>query len=376
MTSKSLVVSRPSGSSSSDGEREGPGLWLRVSAFLSLRSPNTQITYRGIITEWCAFLGAEAGTIKGAELMIAATDLHAIAYRSWLDGRPGELPRATRQTDAAERALATGRVRSEKKSGLEATLSNATIYKKFSVLRRVYRMLIGADLGVRLNPFDADRVPPPAKESGRKRPTEMIDFPLVSRIVQQPESDKPKGLRDRAILSVMFGGALRRSEVAALRVGDVRRSQAGTLFLYLRSTKAKRDAQQALPSWAAEVVLAVLKQRVEEGAQAADYLFVSYTGKGGLVPTRDGVSASGVYKLFKLYCGRAGAGPFVTPHSARATAITKLLADGIPHRQVQEFSRHSSIQMVEAYDKRRIGVDENPGRELSFDGLEGNKQKR
>ena len=54
-------------------------------------------------------------------------------------------------------------------------------------------------------------------------------------------------------------------------------------------------------------------------------------------------------------------------HSARATAITRLLAEGIPHREVQEFSRHASIQMVELYDKRRIGVDKNPGRGLDYD---------
>jgi integrase len=66
------------------------------------------------------------------------------------------------------------------------------------------------------------------------------------------------------------------------------------------------------------------------------------------------------------YCKAAGSTEFVSPHSARATAITKLLADGLPHRLVQEFSRHSSIQMVELYDKRRVGVEDNPGAKLKF----------
>jgi integrase len=74
-----------------------------------------------------------------------------------------------------------------------------------------------------------------------------------------------------------------------------------------------------------------------------------------------------LYRLFKHYCEKAGATQFLTPHSARATAITKLLADGIPHREVQEFSRHSSIQMVELYDKRRLTVEENPGKELDYE---------
>jgi hypothetical protein len=49
------------------------------------------------------------------------------------------------------------------------------------------------------------------------------------------------------------------------------------------------------------------------------------------------------------------------------TAISKLLSDGISHREVQEFSRHSSVQMVELYDKRRIGVEDNPGKKLEYD---------
>ena len=63
---------------------------------------------------------------------------------------------------------------------------------------------------------------------------------------------------------------------------------------------------------------------------------------------------------------RAGAGNFVSPHSARATAITKLLSDGFSHREVQEFSRHASIQMVEVYDKRRISIDDNPASDLDY----------
>jgi integrase len=97
-----------------------------------------------------------------------------------------------------------------------------------------------------------------------------------------------------------------------------------------------------------------------------DYLFIGFTGKGGQTITTKPMSDTGLYLLFKQYCMAAGAGMHATPHSARATAITKLLADGIPHREVQEFSRHSSIQMVEWYDKRRFSVEESPAKELSY----------
>lgn len=341
-------------------------LWIRLSAFLEMRAPNTQATYMSIIQEWCRFLGAEAGSAQAAQLMVRATDLHAIAYKKWLDTRPGEKPRAQRR-ESNRRDIQVGRVSAKKKEGLEATLSNATIAKKFAALRRIYRMLIASNLGINENPFDSDRVPPPPKDSGRKRPTEMIDFKLVKKVIDGAETNTPKGLRDRAILSVMFGGGLRRSEVCNLRVGDVRKSSGGTVYLQLRATKAKKDAQQALPPWAAQAVTKLVQARIRQGAGAGDYLFVGYTGQAGKSPTENPISTVGLYKLFKHYCALAGAGKHVSPHSARATAITRLLAAGIPHRQVQEFSRHSSIQMVELYDKRRIGVDENPAKDLDFE---------
>ena len=253
-----------------------------------------------------------------------------------------------------------------KNDGLEATQSNATIAKKFAVLRRIYRMLISCGFEVAGNPFDSDRVPAPPKNAGRKRPTEMVDFNLVKKVIGCANDATDKGLRDKAILCALFGGALRSSEVSGLTIGDVRKSGAGTVYLYLRSTKAKRDAEQAIPGWAAKVLLKLVEIRKRHGAKSVDYLFVGYTGKGGKTATALRIPPSGVYNIFKSYCDAAGAGKFLSPHSARATAITRLLAAGIPHREVQEFSRHSSIQMVELYDKRRIGVDESAGNDLDF----------
>jgi integrase len=195
----------------------------------------------------------------------------------------------------------------------------------------------------------------------------MIDFDLVMDIINLPDRCTPKGRRDRAILAVLFGGGIRRSELVALRIGDIRKTPTKTTFLYLRHTKAKRDAEQAIPDWAAEPLWELVAERRRDKAADGDYLFTGFSGRGGKRSVDRPISDTGVYLLFKQYCQAAGAGIFATPHSARATAITKLLADGIPHREVQEFSRHASIQMVEWYDKRRFDVEQSPARGLSYD---------
>ena len=67
-----------------------PPLWLRITAFLSLKSANTQRTYKSIIEEWCHFLGAPPGSVKAAERIVAAKDINAIGYRAWLEKQIGQ----------------------------------------------------------------------------------------------------------------------------------------------------------------------------------------------------------------------------------------------------------------------------------------------
>jgi len=348
--------------SSSDDNR----VWLRLSGFLSMKAETTQRTYLGIVKEWCNFLGAEPGSKEAAKYIIEASDIHAIAYKNWLTGQPGQNPRFRASASGPSDSLALRTKKRARSDGLQSTLSNATIAKKFAALRRIYRALMAGIPEIKINPFDSDLVPPPPKDSGRKRPTQMIDFSFVKKVIELPDTDTPKGLRDATILAVLFGAGLRRSEVINIRLADLKRTAAGSFYLYLRSTKAGRDAEQALPEWASDFVSKLYESRKKQKASDGDFLFISYRGRNGSHPTHFPISDNGLYRMFKMYCKLAGADNFCTPHSARATAITKLLEDGVPHRMVQEFSRHSSIQMVEAYDKRRFGIEDSPAKKLKY----------
>lgn len=359
---------------------------VSLAAFLSSRSENTRRTYQAIFREWEDFLSrfsnARNSSHSRLSLYLLASDLHAAAYLRFLEQKPGQASRlntgaintearrpASSSKNSQKKLLLRQTASKEKRDGLQSSLANATIAKKFAALRRLYRMLISRNFGIQTNPFDVDRISPPPKEAGKKRPTEMIPYEYIEAILEQPDQEDPRYARDRGVLALLFGAGLRRSEIVSLRIADYRRTQKGTPFVYLRSTKAGTDAEQALPHWAAKILDELLSQRLSQSAQAGDYLFVSYRGKGGRHPGTQALSSHGVYHLFRKYCTQADIPVFATPHSARATAITKLLDDGISHRDVQQFSRHASVQMVELYDKRRRFVDENPAIDLAFGAL-------
>ena len=115
----------------------------------------------------------------------------------WLEKQPGQRPRYQKST-TSERGVSKERRSASSRDGLQSTLANATIAKKFAALRRIYRALIAADLGITKNPFDTDRTPAPKAQSGQKRPTEMLDFSKVKEILELPDPETAKGLRDRA----------------------------------------------------------------------------------------------------------------------------------------------------------------------------------
>ena len=194
-----------------------------------------------------------------------------------------------------------------------------------------------------------------------RREIKMIDFDDLIRLVQAPDTDTLTGVRDSCFLSLMVGGALRITEALELKVGDVRHTPKGTLYVRLGMTKAGTPANQAISPRVARFVQEYASQRMIESDQSAP-LLTAYAPNGK--PLDKALIRRNASRSFYGYCERLGIK--ASPHSCRATAITKLLADGVHHREVQNFSRHSSVQMVEVYDKRRFGIDQSAAKDLTF----------
>lgn len=327
-------------------------LWGTIAS--STHQKKSRYEYRAQVQGWCNFLGYEIGTDEAAEAMLSATALHARGYRELIERRPGANSRCG---DKARSAKA----------------SPATIKKKLAVLRSIYRDLQEEGL-IAHNPFLSRLMP---SVTYQKRPTEMLPFSKVWDVITAPGSAKhllkhnyPKNcarfIRDRAILAILFAGGLRRSELVVIQVDGVKMTDRGVTYLKLKDTKNHGDKDQVIANWASEFVWAWHAARIEEGASGNDFL-ICPLWRHGPKHLPGGVSDSAIWLWFKEYLTIAGvdASKF-SPHSARATAITRLLDQGVGHYEVKEFSRHSSIAMVERYDKRRTELDDNAGSVLEF----------
>lgn len=310
-----------------------------LETFLQTLKPNSRRSYQRILIDWREFLRTH-----GLD-MLTATQLEAERWLQYQARKPGQESRF--------------------EPGVEQKVEAATLARKAVIMYSIYKNLIIYEAATH-NPFTQVKVKYRAP-SGEKRPTEGIPFDRLPALIAAPGLGIPEGVRDTALLSVLYGGALRRSEAVGIDLQHVRISKTNEMYLVLPKTKSGKLQQQVLPEWARANVERLLAQRRREGATDRHPLFVMYFGETERVATTSRMSTSTAYRIVKRYCAAVGLSKNFTPHSLRATAVTKLLSDGVDYRAVQEFSRHASTRMVEVYDKRTYSIENHPGKKLKLE---------
>ncbi len=315
--------------------RASSDFWGLIRSWLALKSPNTVRQYNGAIRSWCAFLGIEPYRDDDCSAFLSAGDHDVYEYISQLKSRPAQRGRS---------------------AAIAEHVCSATVCRTVIILHTVYRELQRARY-VEENPFSYSFEHLKKGGTPLRRPSQLIPFDFVKQILDRPDRSEP-GRRDAAFLALLFGGGLRISEALGLTLSDITEHD-GCAVVVLRDTKNGESYSQVI-SFGASDVLDYLRLRLQ-GNPISKRLFVSYTAGRESGPW----SVSSAHRTFKRYCVSCGL-PDYSPHCARATAITKLLEDGVSHRDVATFSRHGSVQMVERYDKRRLSISDAIAKKLKF----------
>ncbi len=187
--------------------------------------------------------------------------------------------------------------------------------------------------------------------------------PLLSEDVRQILATCPDdvaGLRNRCLLLTLFGGALRRSEAAALEIRDLTFVPEGAI-LEIRQSKAQEPGngyQIPLPWGANEgtCVVAALRRwldilRGQFGPQVSGPLFRAVSAWGRV--SRRGLNKDSVGWLIKRLARKAGLDPApLGAHSCRSGHITQAIRSGVPEAIVMLQSRHKNVAVFRKYVRR------------------------
>lgn len=177
-----------------------------------------------------------------------------------------------------------------------------------------------------------------------ERSLDLISPAELDRLMKAPDLATPQGLRDRAILELLFSTGLRVSELCSLSIEDVDLSRDEF------SVRGKGDKVRVV--FLSDSARDALKKYLKERKDMDDAMFVQY-GKNLKNAKKDNkdlrLTPRSVQRIIKRYATMAGITRKVTPHVIRHSFATDLLSNGADLRSVQALLGHAHIGTTQIY---------------------------
>ena len=178
------------------------------------------------------------------------------------------------------------------------------------------------------------------------RDTTGVDSETFKRVLGGIDRGTLKGIRDHALLLLLWSNALRRSEVSKANIGDFD-PITKTLRIFGKG-KGNNSEIVSLGSGTVTAIESWLEARGEHDPDKALFVSVNAGYRDGRLCTQS------IYDIVKDRCQDAGITKVMSPHRIRHSSITAALeATGGDVRRVQKLSRHSSLNTLLIYDDNR-----------------------
>lgn len=210
-------------------------------------------------------------------------------------------------------------------------LKPSTIARRLSSTRRFYLFLMREKI---IN-FDIPKIDPPRKI--KKLPT-FLTYSEVEKLLDAPKKKTPDGIRDQAMLEIMYGTGLRVSELVSLKMSSV------NIKRHYISVVGKGDKERIIPvgDYALTSLSKYLNEiRINNPGRKSPYIFLNRYGNP--------ISRQFFFKRIKYYAMKAGIEKNISPHTLRHSFATHMLNNGAELRAVQEMLGHSKIATTEIY---------------------------
>lgn len=210
--------------------------------------------------------------------------------------------------------------------------STATISRNVASVKAFFHFALGHCF-LETDPTEKIRAP----HIDRKEPG-VLSVEEAKRLLEQPPADTVKGIRDRAMLELMYAAGLRVTELVTVKNGDLNLDVG---YVICREGGKERmiplghSSCEVLKRYYAESRGQLLKNRENE------YVFVNCSGAP--------MSRQGFWKLIKQYAEKAGITEDITPYTLRHSFAAHMVQNGADLRAVQEMLGHADIQTTQMY---------------------------
>ena len=210
--------------------------------------------------------------------------------------------------------------------------SPATVSRSVASMRAFFQYLYKEH---QISSDPSEGLKPPKVE---KKMPEILTVKEVDMLLAQPSSRTPKGIRDKAMLELLYATGIRVSELISLKLSDIN-LQMG----YINCRDAEKERIIPFGNTAKKALIAYLNGVRSSFVKddKCQNLFTNCSGKP--------MSRQGFWKILKAYASAAGIEKDITPHTLRHSFAAHLVENGADLKSVQEMMGHSDISTTQIY---------------------------
>lgn len=214
--------------------------------------------------------------------------------------------------------------------------SESTIARNLSSLRCFFKYLVSQKY-ITFNPMLGIK----AKKSQHNLP-EILEAKSIDYLLKQPDTSTDKGIRDKAMLEVLYATGIRVSELINIHVNDVN-TEVGYIIINRASEKERIVPLYQLAVDSLSLYLKHSRTSFLKSGTKCDILFLSSGGTG--------MTRQGFWKIIKQYASRAGIKGDITPKILRHSFAAHLLENGADINVLKDMLGHSTISSTKVYTK-------------------------
>jgi integrase/recombinase XerD len=212
-------------------------------------------------------------------------------------------------------------------------LSTKSIGRNLVAIRTFYKFLIQEGI-LETNPIEQLESPKVAKTL-----PEILTLKEIEQLLEQPNLQTPLGIRDRAMLEILYATGMRVSELTHLPTHQVN-LEGGYVLIFGKGSKERMVPLGGEAMKWITLYLKTAREILSKGRENSS-LFINRSGKG--------MSRQRFWKILKNYAKKAGLRKRITPHLLRHSFASHLLEGGADLRSVQMMLGHVDISTTQIY---------------------------